>query len=64
MVSELVDAVAALTAVVIVLVKDSTRAVKAAAGTLPTSGAGAASASLSPAAPMGLFLHIDILVCS
>ena len=35
MVSELVDAVAALTAVVIVLVKDSTRAVKAAAGTLP-----------------------------
>ena len=42
-VGELEDAVAVLTAAVIALVRDSTRAVKAAAGTPPTSGAGAAS---------------------
>ena len=46
-----------LTAVVIVLVKDPTRAVKAAAGTPPTSGAGVVSASLLPAAPLGLPLR-------
>ena len=52
--------VAAVTAAVIALVMASTRAVKAAAGTPPTSGAGASSALPSPAAPLGP-LRVDIL---
>ena len=60
-VGELVDAVAALTAVMIALVKDSSRAVTAVAGTPPTSGAGAGSTSSPPVAPLGLFLRVDIV---
>ena len=52
--------VATVTAAVIALVMDSTRAVKAAAGTPPTSGSGASSASPSPAAPLGP-LRVDIM---
>ena len=55
------DVVAALTAAVIALVRDFTRAEKVAAGIPPTSRAGAASASSPPAAPLGLFLRDDIV---
>ena len=59
-VGELKAAVAALTAAVIALVRDSTRAVKA-AGTPPTSGAGAVSLPSPPAAPLGSFLCVDMV---
>ena len=52
--------VAAVTAAVIALVMASTRDVKVAAGTPPTSGSGASSVLPSPAAPLGP-LRVDIL---